>query len=642
MSENTIGALALQLHEQGTEALCIELPTAAVGLDAAGTPGASLQDGELRFASISHRNRIVAQEVLVRLGRDVNNGVKLFEAAYELWRHEIGQDDTACGRFLSAAHDRVDVLQAAAILVSGEADVFDVLHCVEKLFAHIDTLPLPSLVALTRAQHPRTERDMAGGMFFGAVKKWLTPRPEAAQALAATLAALPEDSTSNLLASAWLAWFDSDAPAAAQAVLHAGERAESPLPSLTAWAASQMLAAGTLRESDAHALEALILRRMDSNDAGQRRAGLSAASDLLHARRAFDAVLHERMQERDPDTLGFVAMGLARHAQAHLVSHTFFQWLMPCKELSGDYKGVLGALDHALARLLAPDHARRDEALQFLTAWVRSQPSGGAHDRRFVELFHGCATRIVNDALLLRRVLTRWFLDDARTLAAAAAGLLGEIRRPDRASVPVSFDASILNTVPDVDLPFLARRLLGYVIDPDQLLSLALSLLELKDAARRTHRLVSDLLSDEIGYDYPGTTIARLRKDASTQPDARALMNGIAQELETYMQSLEALPRLKELAPPTSLCREFIKARSKQIYKAQREAEEKSIFRQITQQTYLKAGNASFQYFQGNYTEPIHMKSHSVTMELPRRETLDPVGNAYRMHVNRTVKRSGT
>jgi len=40
-----------------------------------------------------------------------------------------------------------------------------------------------------------------------------------------------------------------------------------------------------------------------------------------------------------------------------------------------------------------------------------------------------------------------------------------------------------------------------------------------------------------------------------------------------------------------------------------------------------------------SWTEPMHFASHSVSFEMPRREVLDPVGNAYRRLQLRTTKR---
>lgn len=73
------------------------------------------------------------------------------------------------------------------------------------------------------------------------------------------------------------------------------------------------------------------------------------------------------------------------------------------------------------------------------------------------------------------------------------------------------------------------------------------------------------------------------------------------------------------------------------------DAQSKSILRQLATTVHLKGGDRSFQYLPEvlKYTEPMQLKSLSVSFEMPRREALDPVGNAFRMHINRSAKRGG-
>ena len=635
------GVLALQLHRKGGLELTIDLPAGACP-DVSGLAGVKVYDGALRFASLADRNRLVANNELAALGPRLRDADVLFDAAYALWRHEIGHADTASGRLLAAAARQIDILTlAAARMTSGHA-TFDVLHLVGAMLAHVDALDLAALTALCEAQHPHTANDLAGGVFFNKVQAWLATRPGAAAQLTQSLLPRPGDGSGNLLGAAWMAWFLQEPTAAAELLAAQARRTDAPLPSLTCWISGRFLAEGTLPAQWVAPLEAIILERLDSADPVTRRAGLAAATALLHRRRSFDDPLRRLAARGDLEAAAFIAQALSHETEALLAQDQFARWLPLCAALGPEHKGVLGQLDYVLSLHLAAATPARSVALTFLESWIQARPSDGPKDRGFADLFDMCTAAILSDAGLCSLVVTRWLLADALTLSAATASILSREQR--RQMPPLTFDAALLNAAPDADLRFIARRMLGYVIDPQQLLSLALSLFALANAKVRIHPHMAWLLAEEIGYDYPGTTIERLRVHAGQERDAdtKALVEVIAQGLEHAMSTLDQLPRLRELRPPVELRRGFVKARGKQMEASMREARAQSVLLPLVTQVHIKGGYSTFQSLEGRFTEPSAMSSISYSFELPRRETLDPVGNAWRLHVLRNAKRSAS
>ena len=118
------------------------------------------------------------------------------------------------------------------------------------------------------------------------------------------------------------------------------------------------------------------------------------------------------------------------------------------------------------------------------------------------------------------------------------------------------------------------------------------------------------LLGDEIGYDYPGTTIRRLQvAEQAADPAAAALLAEIRERIEADMAQLDALPRLKELAPPPALRRAFLRERAKQMARAMADAQSKSILQQLVTTVHLKGGDRSFQYMPEVQKYPVPMQS---------------------------------
>jgi hypothetical protein len=640
---HNIGELARALHERDSASLEIDLPTNAT-IDPEGQPGVKIDGTNLRFASLADLNRIVAEEVQHELGADgMVDAERLFGAAMVLQRHEIGRPDQASGRLLAAAQaSGTDVLQLAAHALGDRIRVFDVLHAIESMLPYCDMLPLHSLIALNDAQHELTHGDMAAGVFFGKLEQWLVPHAATAQALLAELVAKPQDSRGTLTGAVWMGWFASAPERAVQSLLQAVDRRERPLPAVTTWIAGRMLQHASLPQELAHELDTVVLRRLASNEPDERNAALEAATGLLHLRRSFDDELKRLAGTGDQNTLGYIAIAIARESDALRTANLFFEWLAPCKHLGEAYKGALGQLDFALSRLLQATPAERDATLAFLLDWIEAQAFKGPIDRRFAELFNMSAANVLNSPPLLSRVVTQWLLADSKAPAAAVAGLLSGVRNYEQ--VKVSFDVQLLDGVPDSDLLYLVRRLLGYIIDPEHLLSLALSLLSVPQPQRRVFPMMPSLLGDEIGYDYPGTTIRRLQvAEQAVDSGASALLADIRERIEADMAQLDALPRLKELAPPPALRRAFLRERAKQMAGAMADAQSKSILQQLVTKVHLKGGDRSFHYMSEvqTYTEPMQLSTMSISFEMPRRETLDPVGNAFRMHLNRSAKRGG-
>lgn len=233
-------------------------------------------------------------------------------------------------------------------------------------------------------------------------------------------------------------------------------------------------------------------------------------------------------------------------------------------------------------------------------------------------------------------------LADGQATAKAAAGIVSTARVDG--DMAIEFDPAVLDTATEADLLYLVKRMLGFLVEAKQMLSLSLSLLKLRNANARVLPLLRWLLYEQLGYDHPGTTSDVLQKRVGQETDAdiKELLGGIAARLEADMAALQALPHLRELEVPMTLRRDFAKARAKVMQRSMREAQKQSVIAQLATQIHIKAGETSFQHLGESWSEPMHFASHSVSFEMPRREVLDPVGNAYRRLQFRTTKRGST
>lgn len=638
----TAGTLARQLQAADRGELEIAIPAGAQ-FDASATPGASVEGRKLRFARLEDRNAAAAAEVLAELGDPPFDEQAVWAAADALWGREIGNADMASGRFLAAVHPSTSVLRLAAAHITCPADVFHALHLVEAALPYLEAIEPLDVVALCDAEQPHTVNDLAGGAFYDALSRWFRRKPAVACNMVEFLLAQTRQVRGNLLGSAWMAWFASDQQASVSRLLDADSRTDfAELHEVTCWIAGRMLAEPSLSADLAAALEAAVLRRIADEDVVQRRAGLRAASAVLHLRRTFDATLRARITAGDLDAARYVVQALSHNDRELLQAGIFFEWLPLCVGLGEGFEPALDGLDFSLSRLLRPESKHVEPALEFLEAWVRAHFGSGAGKREFADCFDACTRALLSQPPLMSRVFTRWMLADGLATAKAAAGMVAAARTDDQ--MAIEFDPAVLDTTTEADLMYIAKRMLGFLLEAKQMLSLALSLLKLRDAKVRVLPLLRWLLYEQLGYDHPGTTSDALRKRAEqeTDSDIKELLGSIAGQLEADMAALEALPRLRELEVPIVLRRDFAKARAKVLEHSVREAQKQSVLAQLATQVHIKAGETSFQHQGESWTEPVHFSSHSVWFEMPRREVLDPAGNAYRRLLLRTTKRSLT
>lgn len=636
------GKLARQLQAAGHEELEIQIPSGAQ-LDLSTTPGVSVDGGNLRFARIDDRNSAAARDVLADLGAPPFDEQVVWAAAYDLWRREIGNSDMASGRFLAAVHPWVNALHLATTRITRPADVFDALHLVEATLPYLEAVELSDVVALCDAEQPHTVNDLACGAFYHALSRWFGRKPAAARDMVDMLLAQPYKTRGNLLGAAWMGWFASDPQASVSRLLEVDKDPElSELDEATCWIASRMLAEPSLSVELATAIEARILLRITDDDVAKRQAGLRAAGAVFHLRRTFDDALRARIAAGDQDALGYVAQALSRNDGDLLQAGIFFEWLPLCVGLGVGFDRALDGLDYRLSTLLRPESAHVGPVLEFLEAWVRAHLGSTRGKREFADRFDACAQALRSHPPLMASVFTRWMLADGQATANAAAGLVTDMRAND--GMTIEFDRAVLETATEADLVYLVKRTLGFLLEPKQMISLTLSLLDLRDAKERVFPFLRWVLYEEIGYDYPGTTSVALKERAAKELDAdvKELLGSIAAQLEADMSALEALPRLRELRVPMTLRRDLAKARSKAMQSSIRAAEKQSVFAQLVKQVHIKAGETSFQHDGESWTPPMHFASHSVSFEMPRREVLDPVGSAYRRLQLRTAKRDLT
>ena len=622
-----IGELALNLLMNRSVELSCDIPPEKVISSQKETPDYSIEGHTIRFSSNGARNRTIATHVFKKNQNAFESNSQMWlSTAHSIWRHEIGRDDSAAGRLLALVHETNDIFQIAANAIqNGSIQVFDALHVVEAALPFLKLLEPCGIFELCAAQHEKTKNDLAGGIFFNKLGKILETMPEICRLIHTHLRSDIAEVTSSLHQPALLALAKTSP---GEAVMLVQEDAQSPnatLKRVAIWTLGRLLVSSYVAEDAIPKVSAIIIANMSDPIDEVRRTAIHAATQAIPITREFDNVLRTLGESGDQDTLAAIAYTLMINTKEMKDKGNFVEWVGLLRKLTPLAKGAIDNYDYVLTQLIA-DESQQQFTLSCLSEWAIINANNTPRDKTIAELFNSTVSELANRRELLSQIITEWFLSDSSQLAPSAAGLLAHLsvhglKNPE-------FSIPLLDTLKENDLLFLARRLLGFVISEEHLLSLTMSLLKTKEPQQRTFGIVYSMLTAEIGQDYPDITIDRLKTAISKETDSEwiALYSKAIDNISGRMKALEDLPHLLELRPPPSLQRQFAMAQAKKMNSMMEESQKNSIIRQLATNIPIKAGLGWFSFRDGSYTGASHMKSFSHSVSLPRRYVLDTVG----------------
>ena len=625
-----IAEAARRLHLQGTATLSIDLADVIDQPSPSDSNAFWTNDARsVTFASLESRNQIVAALVGYEIARDFPTltGAGIFDVAATLWRDEIGHADKASGHLLALVSGQFNIFDAASQLIeSNQKPVFEVLHLLEAALPHLLIFSVDDILCIVRAQHEQTRGDMAAGLLFNAIEKALIAHPSTAWALHERVKSDLEEATANLYCVALMALSNTERPDDAVNVALADAQSEThTLPKLALWTIARMLSSYELNKAVQDQCVRTLLNKCEHAQIEVQQAAISglarAATKHAHLRRELLTFATLANQY----ALAVVADHLYMNFETAKSDTCFADLVSALSNLSVETVGGIENFDWVLSELIGlAEH--RELAYTCLKAWIVRNAGSRFKDRHSIELFDQTVFALAQMPEFLSEFITRWLVAGERELGSACGGLISMLWVSGFKSP--TFAKSLLDTLETGDLKYLARRMLGYVISEEPLLSLTFSLLNTRDAPNRTFGLVKSILCKEVGRDYVKATLDAINENLEVQVEAKSMLAEAHAELSQYVDLLDALPRIQELRPSVRLQRTIQLRRSRKMRESMDAAEEKSIFRQLAKQVPLKAGIGWFAVKDGVIGETSFLQSISHQVSLPRRSTSDPVGYA--------------
>ncbi|WP_224960758.1 HEAT repeat domain-containing protein [Geomonas subterranea] len=639
----TIGELVLKSHENVNSTLVITLPPGCPQLPQVRKYEFQIDGDTVVFASIEERNRFLASYLFDKHKDQYQLDTRQWlEKANDLWRHEICSSDKVAGRLLALVHDSEDIFLLAASAIADERlEVFTVLHLIEAALPYLHQIEPAPIIQLCGVQHEKTKKDLMAGAFLAQLQIKLCDMPESCRVLHSILQDKISDSTVALHQTTLLALASHAGEEAVRLALDDVNSENLILKRAAIWTLGRLLVCNKINKTKfAYAVEVLTLN-ISHPDEQVRRTAIYAAAESISITRKFDSVLLKMSKAGDQEVLAALSHHLFVNTKDLSDKEIFQKYIRQLCKLTPIFKGAVDNFDFILRELLASHRNQRNQqfVLSCLTEWIARNGQVTPRDTKFPDLFDSTVFEMVKAPELLSQIITEWLLSDDRKHASAAAGLLSKLwvhgyKSPE-------FDAKLLSTLKKSDFLFLVRRLLGFVNSEDHLLSLTISFLKSSNLQDWVLGFVHTILAEEVGIDYPESTIKRLEQEKSQTSDPRivVLYSRVIQQIVSYMEAIEALPRIEELKPPPNVQRLFASAHAKQMNVVAKEARKNSIFAQICTEVPMKSGKGWFSFRDGGYTESSNLIPHSHSIALPLRHVLDAFGYEIRQMGFRLAKR---
>ncbi|MDP9309691.1 MAG: hypothetical protein M3R24_02135 [Chloroflexota bacterium] len=470
--------------------------------------------------------------------------------------------------------------------------------------------------------------DLMGGLLYGAIEQYASTSAETADDLYQVFIASPDPISADLAIRALCGLATSD-------ILEAHQRAlgltcsNSP-----AFRHAGIVTLGRLAYSTpgTEAMLAETVTRLDelrvASATTDAPALAQAYGELLPHEPGAAQALIELAGRSDAEVQHAVAWILSRHADKEQNKEWVIEALLELAEVSSENIGTFRYLDQCASDLISMD---LNAVLEFIEALIlgRSYGSGTTHttlpkmlEVTFIELYQ-------NHMDALNNLITCWFASNDRRLHRAARDI---IEHPETER-PIRFQLSkpVLDSLDEENVAYIVMRVAGYGIFGPQLAALVLSAVQREPCTPDLQAFVTDMLCNYVLYNNPGgagTYLSeRLKAQDATETEITVAQNA-CERARVVEEARQALPPLKEFQPSSHHVYLVRLAEQKQRARMMEQVEKDSVLLSLVHKAPLKYGRAFFFERDGTFSEPVPLHSFAQSVELPRGELIDPVGQA--------------
>ncbi|MCJ0826552.1 hypothetical protein MQC88_11420 [Luteimonas sp. 50] len=375
-------------------------------------------------------------------------------------------------------------------------------------------------------------------------------------------------------------------------------------------------------------LSELLTREPDDK---MRAAILHAAANLLTQQKqnGDDALLHVIARAADGGetlTIHYAAQALWL-ASGLLDDATVAALLAALRQLEPESKGTLEVLDCGLAGLVKNGFTER--AIGYVTDLV------SATDTFRLESFDDFMRALAESDDTLGTVAIRWLQTGSAMLCDGLAHFLqrdnlrGQSLKIPVVAIPKDHHVQV----------FVCRKALGWFFFlPTTAASVLVAVL--READDEAIEELQWLLFDPLLMNYGG--VAEYLATIPAKDPVRKRIKAALAFHEAYIEGLKSVGTITELRPSEHRQQIHNRRSLEEMQQAHKNARKQSVFFDIVHHSVLLYGRGAVSFVQDNgetlRAVEMDLKTHGVSMEYPRTETLDPIGLSYQLRLFQAEK----
>jgi hypothetical protein len=477
-----------------------------------------------------------------------------------------------------------------------------------------------------------TAGDGAGGLVYGAVEKLAFRSRSDADALYEVFVSRPDSPVVTFAANALFGLSGADLPEAHQRALDLTVSEHIVLRRTGIEALGTFDYAGNGRTDLLERTWGRLETLRAEPDPGTDYVLVRAYGNLLEQAPKASGSLVELAGRPDPAVQNQVAFVLHQIAREAHDEPWYKRALLALVRVPTSQEATWRELDYCAARC-----ARYTPALvtEFAEAIVVSRDNGAEREEsKLLEMLGTAFSQLLlHHPEEMQRALTRWFSRPVRGLHRVARDVIQRYYNPIGTDAPpLKLSKRVLDGLDEQTVADALHRILGLIMGDGRLLAaLLLSALQREPYSSGLAELVAAALGGYVLYNFPGEAgdylRSRLERDDVSELE-RNVARSALERSEPYYEAREELRTLEELKPPAQRVYLLRLAQSRRQTEAMEQAGKNSVIRRLATEIPLKYGRGFFMEQGDRFTEPSDLSELSYSMELPRGELIDPVGQA--------------
>lgn len=639
--------LAAAIYEQGTESIFLPVEEQSALLHAVEHQIIKREGDTVTFAVSDLRLQYVAHHVtdlaLTRWDQPQEFCKWIDKVNSLVYRLSLGRELVPEVLFLLSEEHHKDLLGRVELYAQWSLDPTEETTGLSNIFYNFCNV-LPSLtVDFSRLARTLThlyqgpQHNLTGGWIFQAIFR-LAARSEAdALGLLAALGADVDSPIVDFHANILVGLSHFNLPTAHA---HAIEYTQSPS------ARQQIAGIDALGNFDYSSTPSLLtvtehrLAELLATDSAERMAALANAYGILAQQDdRFGEPLATLAHHTDLIVKTRVAHRLHELRTKALHTNWYLRALLGLTGVRADHQELGVAVDLSIAGYIGRDS---QTLLRLLEAVVTNRQYGSEEDEaELPQLLSATFEQlIVTQPYLLDLIVTTWFASHDPGLHHAAADIVKHCfdRLIERHNHALCLDLAVLDRLNEQEIINILKRFMGYVVDGPALAAAFSSVLQRETWSDEFIEFVIVMLSDHVLYNFPGTAgefLHQIVDREDTPAYQRNVLQDAMERSKVYHTALRELPRLKEFSPPSDHVYALRRAERGWGAKMMEDVQRQSVLLSLIQRVPLKYGRASFRKEGAAYSQPNSLGSIAHTVEIPRGELIDPLGQTYLRFVSR-------